>query len=80
MSQEAAMKKQVHGEGNYQATRDYNERTKDYLQSADVEKDAKKAAPRDEDEARAMQQAEQKGKQHAKLKGHEKNMQGPGEK
>jgi hypothetical protein len=75
MSQEAAMKKQVHGEGNYQATRDYNERTKDYLQSADVEKDAKKAAPRDESEARAMQQAEQKGKQHAKLKGHEKNMQ-----
>jgi hypothetical protein len=68
------MKKQVHGEGNYQATRDYNERTKDYLQSADVEKDAKKAAPRDEREARDMQNAEQQGKQHAKVKSHEKNL------
>jgi hypothetical protein len=67
------MKKQVHGEGNYQATRDYNERTKDYLQSADVESDAKKAAPNDEREARDMKKAEQQGKQHAKLKGHEKN-------
>jgi hypothetical protein len=69
------MKKQVHGEGNYQATRDYNERTKDYLKSADVEKDAKKAAPRDEREARDMQKAEQEGKQHAKVKGGENNSQ-----
>ncbi len=67
------MKKQVHGEGNYQATRDYNERTKEYLDSANVEKDARKAAPRDEREAREMQKAEQKGKQHAKLKEHENN-------
>ena len=67
------MKKQVHGEGNYQATRDYNERTKDYLQSADVEKDAKQAAPRNEREAREMQKAEQQGKQHAKGKSQEKS-------
>lgn len=69
------MKKQVHGEGNYQATRDYNERTKDYLESADVEKDARKAAPRDEREAREMKKAEEQGKRHAKLKEHEKNSQ-----
>jgi hypothetical protein len=69
------MKKQVHGEGNYQATRDYNERTKEYLQSADVEKDAREAAPRDEREAREMKKAEQQGKQHAKTKAQEKNSQ-----
>jgi hypothetical protein len=74
------MKKQVHGEGNYQATRDYNERTKDYLHSADVDKDARKAAPHDEREARDMQKAEQQGKQHAKVKGHEKNLQSSGDK
>jgi hypothetical protein len=68
------MKKQVHGEGNYQATRDYNERTKEYLQSSDVEKDARDAAPSDEREARDMQKAEEKGKQHAKTRGHEHNM------
>jgi hypothetical protein len=68
------MKKQVHGEGNYQATRDYNERTKDYLESADVEGDARKAAPKDEREARELKQAEEKGKSHAKTKGQEHNM------
>lgn len=68
------MKKQVHGEGNYQATRDYNERTKEYMQSSDVEKDAREAAPRDEREARDMQQAEETGKQHAKSRGREENM------
>jgi len=60
------MKKGVHGEGNYEATRDYNQRTKDYLQSADVTEDARKAAPRDKQEAREMQQAEAEGKRHAK--------------
>ena len=67
------MKKQVHGEGNYQATRDYNERTKEYLESADVEKDARQAAPRNEQEARELERAEEQGKRHARLKGHEKN-------
>jgi len=63
---EAAMKKGVHGEGNYEATRDYNKRTKEYLESADVTEDARKAAPRDKQEAREMQQAEAEGKRHAK--------------
>ena len=67
------MKKQVHGEGNYQATRDYNQRTKEYLESADVEKDARDAAPRSESEAREMKDAETKGKRHAKTAGHEGN-------
>lgn len=60
------MKKGVHGEGNYEAARKYNERTKDYLDSADVEKDARDAAPRGEDEAKALKKAEAEGKKHAK--------------
>ena len=68
------MNKQEHGEGNYKATRDYNERTKDYVESADIEKDARKAKPRNEREARDMQQAEEQGKQHAKTQGHEQNL------
>lgn len=60
------MKKGVHGEGNYEATRDYDKRTKEYLESADVTEDAKKAAPRNEQEAREMAQAEADGKRHAK--------------
>lgn len=68
------MKKQEHGEGNYKATRDYNERTKDYLESADVERDAREAAPKSERDAREMKQAEEQGKSHAKSKGQEHNM------
>ena len=60
------MKKGVHGEGNYEAAREYNERTKEYLESADVNKDARDAAPRSEEEARALKRAEAEGKKHAK--------------
>lgn len=60
------MKKGVHGEGNYEAARDYDKRTKKYLESADVSEDAHKAAPRNAQEAREMQQAEAEGKRHAK--------------
>ena len=66
------MKKQVHGEGNYEATRDYNQRTKDYLESADVEKDAREAAPRNETEAREMKSAEEKGKRTARTQEQDK--------
>lgn len=60
------MKKDVHGEGNYEAARKYNERTRDYLDSADVEQDARDAAPRSEEEAKALKQAEAEGRKHAK--------------
>jgi hypothetical protein len=71
------MKKDVHGEGNYEATRDYNKRTKEYLESADVTEDAKKAAPRTEQEAREMEQAEAAGKRHAKGGVQEENSKAP---
>ena len=56
----------VEGEGSYTATRDYNQRTKDYLDKADVEKDAEAAKPRSEAEQREMEQAEREGKSHSK--------------
>lgn len=72
------MKKDVHGEGNYQATRDYNKRTKDYLKKGSVEEDARNAAPRDEQEAKDMSQAEAAGKRHAKGGGEENSQPTPG--
>lgn len=54
------------GEGSYEGTRDYNQRTEDYLKKADVTADAEAAKPRSEQEAREMEQAEREGKSHAK--------------
>ena len=67
------MKKGVHGEGNYQATRDYDKRTKDYLQHADVDEDARNAAPRNEDEAKEIEQAEAQAKRRSKAGDREQN-------
>ena len=54
------------GEGSYEGTRDYNQRTAEYLKSHDVKKDAEAAKPRSEQEAREMEQAEQEGKSHSR--------------
>lgn len=56
----------VYGEGNYAASREYNEATKDFAQSGRVEPAARAAAPRSESDAREMQDAEAEGKRHAK--------------
>jgi hypothetical protein len=61
-------KDKEHGEGNYKATRDYNERTKDFIESGKVDEAAQKAKPKNQQEAREMEQAEQEGKSHAKDK------------
>ena len=55
-----------HGEGNYKATQDYNQRTKDFVGSGKVDDAAAKAKPKNEQEAREMEKAEQAGKSHAK--------------
>ena len=55
-----------HGEGNYKATADYNQRTKDFVGSGRVDDAAAKAKPKNEQEAREMEKAEQAGKSHAK--------------
>jgi hypothetical protein len=56
----------VHGEGNYQATRDYNARTKAFIESGRVDDAARDAAPQSEAEARQMADAEAAGKRRAK--------------
>ena len=59
-------KDKEHGEGNYKATEDYNERTKKFIDSGKVDEAAEKAKPQNQHEARDMEQAEQAGKSHAK--------------
>jgi hypothetical protein len=59
-------KKNVYGEGNYEATRQYNESTKQFLKKTDVEQAARDAAPRSPAEAKEMLDAEQEGLRHAK--------------
>ena len=49
----------VYGEGNYEATRRYNEATKKFIEAGKVEKAARDAAPRNRQEAADMKQAEQ---------------------
>ncbi|MGE5094927.1 MAG: hypothetical protein ACM3SO_07300 [Betaproteobacteria bacterium] len=59
----------VHGEGNYKATRDYNRGVAEHMKSHDVEREARDAAPRSEEEARQMEQAEREGRKHSKGEG-----------
>jgi hypothetical protein len=56
----------VEGEGSYTGTRDYNQRTKKFIESGKVEDAARKASPQSEEEAQAMQKAERIGKKRAK--------------
>jgi hypothetical protein len=55
-----------YGEGNYQATRDYNRGLKEHVEKHDIEREARDAAPRSEEEARQMEEAERAGKDKAR--------------
>ena len=59
-------KDKVEGEGSYSGTKDYNERTRKFVESGKVEDAARKAEPKTEEEKHAMQKAERIGKQQAK--------------
>ena len=59
-------KDKVEGEGSYSGSKDYNERTRKFLDEHKVDDAARKAQPKSEDEKNAMQKAERMGKQHAK--------------
>jgi hypothetical protein len=61
-SQQGSHGDKQHGEGNYAASRDYNQRTKDFVDSGRVEQAAKDAAPKNEREAKEMSQAERDGR------------------
>ncbi|MBC7471296.1 MAG: hypothetical protein H7322_18400 [Ramlibacter sp.] len=54
------------GEGSYEGSRDYKERTEEYLKKADVERDAAAAKPKSAEEERELEQAEEEGKSHSK--------------
>lgn len=56
----------VHGEGNYEATRQYNAATKRFVESGKVDQAARAAAPRSPQEAQEMRQAEEAGLSRAK--------------
>jgi hypothetical protein len=55
-----------YGEGNYKATRDYNAGLKKHLEGADVEREARDAAPRNDREEREMDEAERIGRRPAR--------------
>lgn len=59
-------KDKVEGEGSYTGTKDYNKRTKKFIESGKVDQAAHDAEPRSEEEKQAMQKAERIGKQRAK--------------
>lgn len=58
-----------YGEGNYKATREYNEGLKHHMQTHDVDKEARDAAPRSGQEAADMQSAEEAGRSRARKHG-----------
>jgi thiol:disulfide interchange protein len=58
--------KNVHGEGNYAASKQYNDATREFAQSGRVEEAAKAAEPRSDADALQMQAAEAEGKRHSK--------------
>ena len=55
-----------HGEGNYKASREYNEATKKFVESGRVKEAAREAAPHDAAEASQMAKAEADGRRRAK--------------
>jgi hypothetical protein len=55
-----------YGEGNYKASRQYNEATKKFVDSGRVEEAAREAQPDSEAEAMQMADAEAKGRRRAK--------------
>ncbi|MEO5766523.1 MAG: hypothetical protein ABIR52_14545 [Casimicrobiaceae bacterium] len=58
--------KAVYGEGNYEASREYNDATKNFVESGKVEKAAQQAAPASDAEALELAAAEAEGKSRAK--------------
>lgn len=56
----------VEGEGSYSGTKDYNERTKRFIESGKVEEAARNAEPRSEEERQELREAEHLGKSRSK--------------
>jgi hypothetical protein len=56
----------VQGEGDYEAARRYRDELERFVRSADIERAAREARPRDEREAEDLAEAEAEGKSHAR--------------
>ena len=67
--QQQAGEGEQYGEGSYKGTRQYNEGLKDHVEHHDIEADARRAAPRSEEEAREMEEAERIGRSKSKGEG-----------
>ena len=65
-NKEAGAKPGPYGEGNYEATRKYNEGLKDHVQHHDIEKEARDAAPANDAEAKEMKDAEREAASRSK--------------
>ena len=56
----------VEGEGSYSGTKDYNERTKRFIESGKVDEAARDAEAASDEEQEAMREAERTGKERSK--------------
>ena len=56
--------KELQGEGNYEASRRYREKTEQFIESGRVDEAAQNAAPRSDQEALELDRAEEAGKSH----------------
>ena len=57
---------QQYGEGNYKATRQYNEAMNEHVEHHDIEREARDAAPRSAAEEKEMEDAERIGRSRAR--------------
>ena len=68
------------GEGSYSGTKQYNEGLKKHMNQHDIEKEALDAAPKNDQEAREMEEAERLGRSKAKgMEGGEADDRGMGD-
>jgi len=65
MQRKPERKDRVEGEGSYTGAKEYDERTRKFVESGKVDGAARKAAPQSEQEKQALQKAERIGKAHA---------------
>ncbi len=56
----------LQGEGNYDAARRYDKAQREFVESGQVDDAARKAAPKNAEEAEALRRAEEEGKSRAK--------------
>ena len=65
-SKDSGAKPGPYGEGNYEATRQYNKGVKEHMDKHDIEKEARDAAPKSDAEAKEMLEAEREAASRSK--------------